>query len=96
MESAGILHRDIKPSNILVTEDFNVKICDFGLARALGKQVPDAKPLERYQDRPLSPEAYSRWYRPPEVIFQQTKYDHKADTWSLGCIISDITRQTKS
>ena len=35
MHSAKILHRDIKPANILINEDCSIKICDFGLARAL-------------------------------------------------------------
>ena len=35
IHSANIIHRDIKPANILVDEDYNVKICDFGLSRSL-------------------------------------------------------------
>jgi serine/threonine protein kinase len=42
IHSAGVLHRDIKPSNILIDEDCQVKLCDFGLARSFQglKQSP--------------------------------------------------------
>ncbi len=33
LQSAGVLHRDIKPANVLVYENCDVKICDFGLSR---------------------------------------------------------------
>jgi len=36
IHSAGVYHRDLKPANCLVNRDCSVKICDFGLARALG------------------------------------------------------------
>lgn len=35
LHSANILHRDLKPANVLVDEECNVKICDFGLSRSL-------------------------------------------------------------
>lgn len=38
LHSAGILHRDLKPANCLVNQDCTVKICDFGLSRAVGME----------------------------------------------------------
>ena len=35
LESVGVLHRDIKPGNILINENCDIKICDFGLSRVV-------------------------------------------------------------
>jgi len=35
LHSAELLHRDLKPSNILINEDCEVKLCDFGLVKFL-------------------------------------------------------------
>ena len=35
IHSHNIIHRDIKPSNVLINENCNIKLCDFGLARTL-------------------------------------------------------------
>ena len=40
IHSAGVVHRDLKPQNLLMTNQCNIIICDFGLARTLpGYQV---------------------------------------------------------
>lgn len=42
IHSANVLHRDLKPANILLNEDCEVKICDFGLARSLPEETKQA------------------------------------------------------
>lgn len=42
IHSANVIHRDIKPANLLITQDYQIKICDFGLSRT------DPQPLLAY------------------------------------------------
>jgi len=37
IHEANVMHRDFKPSNILVNQNYNVKICDFGVSRTVPK-----------------------------------------------------------
>lgn len=71
--SKRILHRDIKPQNILLSDDGEVKIADFGLARAF--QVPI---------RPYTHEVVTLWYRAPEILMNSVEYSTPVDVWSVG------------
>jgi serine/threonine protein kinase len=82
IHSSGIVHRDLKPSNVLLTDDFNVKICDFGLSIS-STLITD----EKFDDN--SDQAITRWYRAPEVMLSKN-YNHKVDTWSIGCILGEM------
>lgn len=74
----GITHRDLKPNNILIDENCNVALCDFGWARR----------IEHHQDN--TEYIILRNYRPPEVVFTPGSYDEKVDVWSLGCIFYEL------
>ena len=76
-----IIHRDLKPDNILLTPERNVaKLADFGLSR-----VTDCQGGGRYTGGLMTP-----WYRPPEVMLGETRYDSAVDVWSLGCIFVEM------
>jgi mitogen-activated protein kinase 1/3 len=55
IHSANVLHRDLKPANILINEDCEVKICDFGLARSVVEESKDT--IMEIDEEPLPPAA---------------------------------------
>lgn len=83
IHSAGIYHRDLKPRNLLVNSNCDLKICDFGLARA------DIEELQTAQTA-LTDYIATRWYRAPEVILSWKKYGPAIDVWSVGCILAEL------
>jgi len=46
IHSANVLHRDIKPQNLLVDQNFNIKLCDFGLSRTV-ENVSAISPIKK-------------------------------------------------
>ena len=88
MHSAGILHRDLKPRNLLVNSNCDLKICDFGLARA---EIP----LLQSHSIVLTDYITTRWYRAPEVLLSWKKYSTAIDVWSVGCIFAELLGMMK-
>ncbi|KAE8623602.1 hypothetical protein XENTR_v10005672 [Xenopus tropicalis] len=74
-----ILHRDLKPQNLLINEKGELKLADFGLARA--KSVPT---------KTYSNEVVTLWYRPPDVLLGSTEYSTPIDMWGVGCILYEM------
>ena len=74
-----IIHRDLKPQNLLIDKEGNLKLADFGLARAFGV------PLRNYTH-----EIVTLWYRSPEVLLGSRHYSTGVDMWSIGCIFAEM------
>ncbi|XP_009608924.1 CBL-interacting protein kinase 2 [Nicotiana tomentosiformis] len=76
--SRGVYHRDLKPENLLLDEDENLKISDFGLS-ALAES--------KRQDGLLHTTCGTPAYVAPEVINRKGYDGAKADIWSCGVIL---------
>ncbi|KAM9207945.1 LOW QUALITY PROTEIN: mitogen-activated protein kinase 7 [Leptosomus discolor] len=83
IHSANVLHRDLKPSNLLVNENCELKIGDFGMARGLGADPRHAKAF-------LTEYVATRRYRAPELLLSLHRYTRAIDMWSVGCIFAEM------
>ncbi|KAL1090019.1 hypothetical protein V6Z11_D07G060200 [Gossypium hirsutum] len=74
-----VLHRDLKTSNLLLSNQGELKVCDFGMARQYGS------PQKQYTTKVVT-----QWYRAPELLLGAKTYSTAVDMWSVGCIMAEM------
>lgn len=89
----GIVHRDLKPANILVTADGNIKVLDFGLAKAMAGDTvsadPAASPTLTMRATQAGVIMGTAGYMSPEQAKGKT-VDRRADIWAFGVILWEL------
>ena len=76
--SRGVIHRDIKPSNIMLTQDSDVRIIDFGIALVSDSDISRIEGI-----------AGSPSYMSPEQV-QSLELTNRSDLYSLGAVMYEL------
>ena len=84
-----VVHRDLKPSNILVTQEGQVKLLDFGIAKLLEPDDAEATDLTQRAGRALTPD-----YASPEQI-RGDPPGTSSDVYSLGVVAYELLAGAK-
>ncbi len=88
----GIIHRDLKPPNIKVTPQGQVKVLDFGLAKAIlgPEQKLAVSPAEAETSLTLAGHIVGTpGYMSPEQV-NGSEVDARTDIWAFGCLLYEL------
>ncbi len=75
----SIVHRDIKPHNIMITKEGNIKVTDFGIARANSQKTMTVEKTAIGSVHYISPEQAKGGF-----------IDHRSDLYSLGIVLYEM------
>eukprot|EP01052_Picozoa_sp_SAG31_P018023 SAG31_NODE_1259_length_9077_cov_3.520049_3_plen_361_part_00 len=78
LHGENIVHRDLKSANLLIDRSYRVKVCDFGLAKALSQTAASRG------------EQGTPQYDAPELILQGKQADKKSDVYSFGVVMWEL------
>ena len=77
---AGLVHRDVKPENVLISDRGQIKVADFGLAKAVSSQTSTAT-----QGLLIGTVSYL----PPELVLSG-RADARSDVYSTGVVLFEL------